>query len=206
MVRKPISRDEDRQLVFVGKTKNDFEEVFAIFIEAILMGIEMGGTDAHGVGTVDLRAELQLDLVGVDFWGGVPVVMEIAVLVDQARNFIFRSDRAPAVVDALAGQRKVETKIEIGMRLGVIGNFRKPRAGNHNARGVDEASVESFDRRRVYRVSYANIVGVNDQEFCIAGKAESFGKGLANVLGMRIKERARKKKDEEQGEGAVSIH
>src|SRR5258706_4052711 len=89
-----------------------------------------------------------------------------------------------SVVDALAGQRKVETKIEIGMRLGVIGNFRKPRAGNHNARGVDEAGVESLDRCGVYRMSDANIVGVNDQELCIAGKAESFGKSLASVLGV----------------------
>jgi len=42
------------------------------------------------------------------------------------------------------------------MRLGVIGNFRKPRAGNHNARGVDEAGVESLDRCGVYRMSDAN--------------------------------------------------
>ncbi len=144
----------------------------------------MCGTDAHGVGAIDLRAKLQLDLVGVDFWGSVPIVMEVAVLVDEARDLIFRSDGAPAVVDALAGQRKVETKIEIGMRLGVIGNFRKPRAGNHNARGVDEAGVESLDRCGVYRMSDANIVGVNDQELCIAGKAESFGKSLASVLGV----------------------
>jgi hypothetical protein len=54
-------------------------------------------------------------------------------------------------------------------------------------------------------VSDANVVGVNDQEFCIAGKAEAFGESLASVLGVRIKERARKKKDKEQSEDAALI-
>jgi hypothetical protein len=205
MVGKPIAPDEDRQFVFVGKTENDFEDVLAIFVQAILVGIKVGGTDAHGVGAIDLRAKLQLDLVRVDFWGRVPVVTEVAVLVDQARDSIFRSDGAPAVIDTLAGQRKVETEIDIGMRLGIIGNFRKPRAGNHNARGVDESGVESLDGCRVHGVSDANVVGVNDQEFCIAGKTEAFGQSFASVLGMGIKERASKKKDEEQDDDTVLI-
>jgi len=55
-------------------------------------------------------------------------------------------------------------------------------------------------------MSDTNIVGVNDQKFGIAGKAEPFGKSLANVLGAGIKERARKGKKEEQDEDTVSIH
>jgi hypothetical protein len=52
-------------------------------------------------------------------------------------------------------------------------------------------------------VSDANVVGVNDQEFCIAGKTEAFGQSFASVLG--IKERASKKKDEEQDDDTVLI-
>src|SRR5260370_13723584 len=185
VVGKPIPRDEHRQLEFVGETQNDFEEIFAIFVEVILVGVEMGGTNAHGVGAVDLRAKLKLNLAWVDFWRSVPVVMEVAVLVDEARNFIFRSDRAPAVIDALTGQRNVKTEVEIGMRLGVIGNLREPGARNNNACGVDEAGVESLDGCRVHGMGDANVVGVDDQELGVAGKAEPFGESLAGVLGVR---------------------
>src|SRR5260370_34811285 len=91
MIRKPITRDKDRQLVFVSKPENDFEEVFAIFDEPVLVGIKMGGTNAHDVGAVNLRAKLQLGFSGIDFGGGGPVVMGLTVLVDQARNFGLQS-------------------------------------------------------------------------------------------------------------------
>src|SRR5213592_4744309 len=88
--------------------------------------------------------------------------MEITVLVDQARNSVFRSDGPPAVVDALAGQRKVKAEIESRMRFGIIGNFRKPRAGNHYAGRVDEPGIESLDGCGVHGMRNANVVGVDD--------------------------------------------
>src|SRR5437016_6583978 len=86
VAREPIARDENRQLVIVREAQNDFEQVFAIFEKTILVGIEMGGSDAHDVSAIDLRAELQLDFFRIDLCGGRPVVMEITVLVDQARE------------------------------------------------------------------------------------------------------------------------
>jgi len=79
---------KNRQLVFVSEAQNYFHEVFAIFVEAILVGIEMRGTDAHGVSAVNLRAKLQLDFFWIDFCRGRPVLMEVSILVDQARNFV----------------------------------------------------------------------------------------------------------------------
>src|SRR3989454_2982077 len=195
-VREPVARDKNRQVIFVSKPENDFEETFAIFIEPVLVGIEMRWTDTHGVSAFNLRAELQLNFVRIDFCGSRPVVMEITILVYQARNFVFRSDRTPAVVDTLAGEREVKAEINSGMRFGIVGNFREPRAGDHEAGGIDEAGVESFDRCGVYRMCYANVVGVDNQEFRIAGEAELFRKSLASVLRARIEKDAREQVEE----------
>src|SRR5258706_2818548 len=83
-----------------SKSFYGFEEIFTILVEAILVGIEMCGTDAHGVGAIDLRAKLQLDLVGVDFWGSVPIVLDVAVLVYEARDLIFRRHTGPTGVSS----------------------------------------------------------------------------------------------------------
>src|SRR6266702_6345786 len=165
----------------------------------------MRGTDAHGVSTVNLRAKLEFDLFWIDFCGGRPIVTKITVLIEQARNFVFRSDRPPAVVDALAGQCKVEAKIELWMGFGVIGNLREPRARHHDAGRVDETGVESLDRCIVQRMSHANVIGVNNQELGIPGIAELFRKRIAVDLRTRIREHARKNEKEQDGH-TVSIH
>ena len=54
-------------------------------------------------------------------------------------------------------------------------------------------------------MSHADVVGVNDEKFCIAGEAELFRKRLAVDLRMRFEESTRKK-EEEQDEDTVSIH
>ena len=91
------------------------------------------------------------------------------------------------------------------MSLGEVGDFREPRAGHHDAGGVDEASVQSFDRRRVYGMSHTDVVGVNNQELRVAGEAELFRKRLAVDLCMRFEDNARKKKEEQDGD-TISIH
>src|ERR1700741_141817 len=53
---KPVASDKERQFVLVREAKRDFEEFLAGAIQAILMGIEVGGANAHGVGAIDLRA------------------------------------------------------------------------------------------------------------------------------------------------------
>src|SRR5207249_1615874 len=112
---------------------------------------------------------------------------------------------APAVVDALAGQCKVKAEIESRMRFGVIGNFRKPRARNHDAGGVDEPGVQSFDRCGVHGMSHTDVVGVDNQELGVAGEAEPFGKSLATILRARI-EKGTSKAEEKQGCDAASNH
>src|SRR2546426_1032586 len=57
-------------------------------------------------------------------------------------------------------------------------------------------------------MSHADVVGVNDEKFCIAGEAELFRKRLAVHLRMRFEESTRKKKeeqDEDDGLGSGSI-
>ncbi len=83
------------------------------------------------------------------------------------------------------------------MRFGVIGNFRKPRARNHDAGGVDEPGVQSFDRCGVHGMCHANVVGVDDQEFCVVVVAEFFGKSFASVLGVRIEKGASKAEEKQ---------
>jgi len=86
MVPKPVARDKNRQFVFVSEAQSDFEKVFAIFIEPVLVGVEVRGTNAHGISAVNLRAKLQLDFCRIDFCRSRPVVMKIAIFIDQAWN------------------------------------------------------------------------------------------------------------------------
>ena len=110
---------------------------------------------------------------------GSPVMMEIAVLIEQAANFVRGSYGAPAIVNALAGQSEMKAEIEVGMRFRVVGDFREPRAGDHDASGVDCTGLERLDRGGVYGVTEAKIVGMDDQELCVGWVAELFGKSIS---------------------------
>src|SRR5258706_7666677 len=68
------------------------------------------------------------------------------------------------------------------MRFGVSGDFRKPRARNHEAGGIDAAGFEGVDGGGVDGVRYTEVVGVNDEEFCIARVAEFFLERLGGLL------------------------
>ncbi len=67
----------------------------------------MSGLDTHGACAGDLCAKFGFDVVGIDACVGQPIVVEIAVGVDERRNFVARSDWTPAIVDALAGKRQM---------------------------------------------------------------------------------------------------
>src|SRR6267378_1005716 len=114
-VRKPVAGNENRKLVVVSDSHDNFEKILAVVEEAVLMRVQMRGTDTHRVGAVDLGAKFQVDFFWVDAGCWFPVVMEITVLIHEIWDFVFRSDRAPAVVDAFAGEREMETKISAGM-------------------------------------------------------------------------------------------
>jgi hypothetical protein len=68
-VSDPIAREEDRQFVFVGQAQNNFEQVLAIIVKTILVGIEVGGTETHRISPVNLGAKFQLDFSGIYFCG-----------------------------------------------------------------------------------------------------------------------------------------
>jgi hypothetical protein len=101
--------------------------------------------------------------------------MKIAIFVEQAGHFAGGSDRAPAVIDTLAGQREMQAEIHFRMRFGVVGNFREPRAGHHDAGGIDYAGFKSLDRGGVDGVRDAKIVGMNDQKLGVRRITEPFG-------------------------------
>ena len=60
------------------------------------------------------------------------------------------------------------------MRFRIIGDFRKPGARNHDAGGIDAARFERLRGGGVDGVGYAEVVGVDDEEFCVARIAELF--------------------------------
>src|SRR6202521_144828 len=204
-VREPVPREENRQLVIVGDAKKNLKQILAILVQPVLVGIEMRGVDAHGVSPINLRAKFQLHFLWIDAGRRCPIVMEIAVLVDQAGDLVFCSDRAPAVVNPLAGQGQMETKIGAGVSLREVSNLRKPRAGHHDAGGIDETRLQSFDRRCVDGMSHAYVVGVNDQDSRVAGEAQFFSERFSVALRVRIEERACKQEQEQNG-NRFSIH
>src|SRR5882724_4229242 len=112
---EPVAGNENRKLVIVSDSNDDIEQILAVIEKTVLMRIQMRGTDAHRVGTVNLGAKFQIDFLWVDAGCWFPVVMEITVFIHEAWDFVFRSDRSPAVVDAFAGEREMQTKISLGM-------------------------------------------------------------------------------------------
>src|ERR1700746_1221895 len=127
------------------EAERDFKELLVGAIQTILMGIEMGGANTHGVGAIDLRAKLDFRLARIDAGFGRPVVMEVAVLVDEAGDFVGGGDWSPAVVNPLAGKGEVEAEVEVGMGFGIVGNFWEPWAGHHDAGGIDRSGFQGFN-------------------------------------------------------------
>src|SRR5258708_17911963 len=151
---------------------NNFEQLFAVIEKAVLMRIKMRRADTHGVSTVNLGGKFHRRFLWIDARRSSPVVMEITIFIHEPRDFVFRSDRSASVVNAFARKREMQTKIGVWMRFGIISNFREPRARHHDARGIDKTRSEAHDRRRVYRMSYADVIRVDDQELGIAREAQ----------------------------------
>ena len=77
------------------------------------------------------------------------------------------------------------------MRLCIIGDFRKPRARDHDAGGIDAARFERLRGGGVDGVGYAEVVGVDDEEFCVARIAELFLESFGWYLrGRRVQKNA----------------
>src|ERR1700751_5293795 len=106
------------------------------------MRIEMRGTNAHRQRAVDLGAKFDLDFFGVNMFVLLPVMMEISVFVHQTRHFVPRSNGTPPVINSLARQGEVQSKVCVGMRFSVVRNLRKPGAGDHQARGIDRPGLK----------------------------------------------------------------
>ncbi len=68
----------------------------------------------------------------------------------------------------------MKAKIRGGMRFRIVGDFRKPGARNHDAGGIDTTRFERLRGGSVDGVGYAEVVGVDDEEFCVARIAELF--------------------------------
>src|SRR3989449_6799831 len=86
---KPIPRNESRQFVIVSDAEKLLEEFFAIIEEPILMRVKMRGTDSHGISAVNLGAQLQFSFLRIDPGSGSPIVMEVAILVNETGDFVF---------------------------------------------------------------------------------------------------------------------
>ncbi len=114
------------------------------------------------------RAPTDLRRVGPEISGGI----------EQARDFVFGCDRAPAVGFPFAGESQVQAEVGVGMGFGVVGNFGQPRAGNHDAGGGDGMLVERVEAGGVFGVGDGEIVGVDDEEFRVGGIAEALGDGF----------------------------
>jgi hypothetical protein len=125
-------------------------------------------------------------LLRVDVSGRGPIVEEIAVGIEKSRDEITGSDGTPAVVNTLAGEGEVQTKIDGRMRFCVIRDVGKPWARNHDAGGIDQSSLKRLSCGGVNRVSVTDIVGVDDDQFGLARKAEALGERLCQGLGLGL--------------------
>src|SRR5262249_23761893 len=105
-------------------------------------------------------------------------MMEISILVEQTGNLIFGGNRAPAVVDSFACHGKVQSEVGIGMGLGIVGHFRKPWAGDHNAGGINGSGFHGLSGSSVHGVRFSEVVGVNNNQFSTGWISETLCQGL----------------------------
>src|SRR5262245_38440413 len=110
----------------------------------------------------------------------IPIVMKVSIIVNEAGNFVTAGDRSPAVVDALAGKGEVQTEIDVGVRFRVVGGFRKPWAGDHDAGGIDGAGFECLKSGGVHGVRFSDVIGVDDEQLGILGVAKFFSESLGD--------------------------
>src|SRR5688500_10087592 len=99
----------------------------------------------------------------------------------------------------------MQSQISLRILSRILRDLRKPRTRHHDACGVDQTTLQSADRGGVDGVSHSEIVGMHDQEFCIARIPELLCQSLLRHLqrdpgGRSLRGSARKdgKKDRSQ--------
>src|ERR1700758_249712 len=100
MVRKPILRDEDWQLVFMRRSQHHVEQILAAHDQPVLVGVEMGGANAHRECALNLGAQFPLYVPRVDVFVVLPVMIEVSGFVDETRYFVCRSYWPPTVINS----------------------------------------------------------------------------------------------------------
>src|SRR5262249_49681637 len=100
VLREPIARNQEGQVVVVRHANERGEQALVGRDQAILMGIEVSGMDAHGQSSIDLGANLAFGVGGVDVDAGFPVVKEVAGRISQRVNFVCRRYGSPTEIDA----------------------------------------------------------------------------------------------------------
>jgi len=103
--------------------------------------------------------------------------VEGSVGLEQARHFVARFDAAPAIGFPFTREREMQSQVGIGMRLGVVGNFRQPGTRHHGAGGRNRAGVQRIEAGRIDRVCDGEIVRMQDEELRSGRIAKAFGRG-----------------------------
>src|SRR6266567_1210120 len=89
LFREPVARDKNRKPVRVSDAKKCVEKFLAIIDQTVLMRVKMRRADPHRISAVNLSAKLQFCILRIDVSVSRPIVMKVAVLVDQARDLVF---------------------------------------------------------------------------------------------------------------------
>src|SRR5256885_13319845 len=93
----------------------------------------------------------------------------------------------------------MESKIGGVVGLRVIRDFRKPGARIHDAGGIDAARFERLRGGSIDGVGYAEVVGMDDEEFCVARIAELFLESFGWYLcGGRVQKNAADESEKER--------
>src|ERR1039458_8472667 len=123
--------------------------------------------------SLNLGADFLLDLRGCGVlrykWNIRP---KIPIRTEQPRHLVSGSRRPPAIARPFAGQRQMQAQIRVRMRLGILGHFRQPGTGHHDAGGTDRMPVESGEAGAVLGVAYRQVVCMDNQQLGVRGVSE----------------------------------
>ena len=190
----------DRFLSRLRRRPRAVDEDGAPLIDRIL---DVAGQKGTGKWTcesaLDLGSQFDLHFFCIDALVLFPVMMEVSILIHQARHFVGRRDRSPAVINSFARQREMQPKVGIGMRFRVVGNLWKPRARHHQARGIDSPARKSLYGRGVDRVGFAQVVGMDNDQLCARRIAQALCQSLRSDRGRQSSKENTEKQNSKNG-------
>src|SRR5262249_36314998 len=121
--------------------------------------------NTHAARSIDLRVQFSFYFCGPDSRYNLTFEeWKISLLIQQTRDFVFRTHRSPTQIRPLAIERLMNSQIGLLMRLCPARDLRKPRTGHENTGGRHPTVLQGLRDCAIHGMRHAKIVGMNNEQ------------------------------------------